>query len=1080
MPTASLAEVQNNPTDTAGGTASLDDVQSVTPTPGVARVSDVVQPNTASISDIAQPNTASISDIASVTPPTVPAASAQATGEIRSAPQPSVWERISKVFTEGIPRYSTRTGNDSRYGETQLVTPDAALTPSEQQRHPIVTGAGEFAGGLTSPASVGLIAGTGGLGELPGAAAMIPRLMSAGFGVQAITSAAKQYPEIRAAFARGDTSEAERLMTHAVLDLGAAALAARHATTGKAAVSGKTEPTIAEDVPVHPASPIGELLHESAPDVRIVDSSATKAHLESQDTIWPADLGHEATPEAIAALKAKHGIADLHDIVGDASASVRGPSDIAEFRNPTARLVNDEHVPVVAKNEVLSQAIQTAINNSDELAKLGLDPSAIKSVGDAEAMLQKAADHIRTNLDPRASSTITFDAQKQLAEELGMSVEDLLSRRSGEAWNAEHAIAARGLLDASGRNVVKVALESKDNTALADALAQHQSVLDAVKGVGAEAGRALGSFRVQPPETQISNALRELSPDALDEARTLLGKIDPNNPRQLNQWLEQVKPATTADKVFELYRNSLLSGPATVIKKAASEVTMMALEATKKVVAAGLSKLQGGDDHFASESYWYSKGVINAMSHAKAVLTGEFDLADMPDFEKTGQRAIKGTVGDIVRFPSTVLSRQTNLMYVLNYFGELNAQAARAALQEGLSGDELAARQEYLVAHPAGDMTNAAHDLALRNTFQAELGKFAKAAQGTIRKDPTGALRYLLPFWKTPINLVKESANYSPYGLFKGIAKGDVNAQAAGLVGSGLAAGVAYLALNGFITGGGPVAPAKRETLEATAWQPYSIKLGDRYISYRRLEPVGLAFALVSDAVHSMKAGDPEVVSQSKADTAVAHITRNLADVAFLPTLSNLAEAITNPGARAQGFIRNEVASIVPAMMKDVAQAADPTIRKPTSIPQAIEARVPGLTSRVPAVIDITGQPVKRPASSVGGANPFPTTTAKNDPVISEIARLGISTPTPPSKVKLAGKQIQLSEKERQKVAEAEGQDFFQRATKLISQPSWQRKTDDAKRKMLTDTRKQVDEQRSVRVSRMRRDAKDELARSSL
>jgi hypothetical protein len=1007
----------------------------------------------------------------------------QPTGEIRSAPSPSVWQRISSIFTEGIPRYSSRTVNDPRYGQMQLATPEAGLTPSEQQSHPILTGAAEFAGGLTSPESVALIAGSGGLGELPGAAAMIPRLMSAGFGIQAITQAAKQYPAIKAAFASGDTAEAERLMTHAVLDLGMAGLAATHAATGKG-VSGREPASIAEDVPIHPASPMAGVLEDvSAPSVRLVDSSATKAHLEAQDTVWPSNDPALADVQA----KARGRAAEVNQKYPATSPGLtRDPFAPEEYgasasvRAPTARIVTDEHVPVVAKNEILAQAIQTAINNSDELQKLGIDPSTIRTPGDAEVMLQQAADHIRTNLDPRASSTITFDAQKQLAEELGMSVEDLLSRKSGQAFNAEHAIAARSLLDASGRNVVKVALESSDNTALADALAQHQSVMDAVKGVGAEAGRALGSFRVQPPETQISNALRDLSPEALNEARTLLAKIDRNNPRQLNTWLERVKPSTTADKLFELYRNSLLSGPATVIKKAASEATMMALEATKKVVAAGLSKIQGGEERYASESYWYSKGAINALSHGKSVLSGEFDLADMPDFERTGQRAIKGTAGDIVRFPSTVLSRQTNLMYVMNYFGELNSQAARVALSEGLDGEELAARVEYLVAHPDADMTKAANDLAMRNTFQSELGKFAKSMQSTIRKEPTGVLRYFIPFFKTPINLLKASGDYSPYGFFKGIVKGDVDAQAAGLVGSSLAAGIGYLAANGFITGGGPVTPAKRETLEASGWQPYSVKIGGHYYSYRRLEPVGLAFALVSDAVHSMKSGDPEVVSQSKADTAVQHISRNLADVAFLPTLSNLAEAITNPGARAQSFIRNEVASIVPAFVKDVAQAADRTVRRPASIPQAIEARVPGLTSRVPAAIDISGQPVKRPASSVGGANPFPVTSTNNNATIKELGRLGISTPIPPTKITLRGKPVQLSQAERQRLAENEGQDYYQRAAKLIAQASWARKSDEAKRKILTDVRRSIDEGRAVRVNRMRRDARDELARSSL
>src|SRR5580658_7030940 len=182
---------------------------------------------------------------------------------------------------------------------------------------------------------------------------------------------------------------------------------------------------------------MAEVLQDaSAPSVRLVDSSATKAHLEAQDTVWPSNDPALADVQA----KARGRAAEVNQkypatspgLTRDpfapeeygASASVRAPSDIAELRAPTARIVTDEHVPVVAKNEILAQAIQTAINNSDELQKLGIDPSTIRTPGDAEVMLQKAADHIRTNLDPRASSTITFDAQKQLAEELGMSVED--------------------------------------------------------------------------------------------------------------------------------------------------------------------------------------------------------------------------------------------------------------------------------------------------------------------------------------------------------------------------------------------------------------------------------------------------------------------------------------------------------------------------------------------------------------------------------------------------------------------------------------------------------------------------------
>src|ERR1700722_18354298 len=68
---------------------------------------------------------------------------------IGPAQEPSIWQRIKSAVTEGIPNYSSRTVYNPRYGETQLITPEAALTPEEQRAHPIVTGAGELAGNLT-------------------------------------------------------------------------------------------------------------------------------------------------------------------------------------------------------------------------------------------------------------------------------------------------------------------------------------------------------------------------------------------------------------------------------------------------------------------------------------------------------------------------------------------------------------------------------------------------------------------------------------------------------------------------------------------------------------------------------------------------------------------------------------------------------------------------------------------------------------------------------------------------------------------------------------------------------------------
>jgi hypothetical protein len=1076
--------------------------------------------------------------------------------------QLSVWDRVKNIFTSSIPQFSSRTSSNPKYGQMQLASPEEAMSPAEQYRHPVLTATGEFAGGLTSPESVALIAGTGGLGEIGGAAGkIVPRLVSGGFALQQVYSAAKTYPEIRDAIKAGDYNRAEFLLTKAGLQTGLAALSAKHAVTGKGAVRGKADvdtDSLSEVHPIPADEPTAQILEEHAPGVRLVDSTATKEHLVALQTVAEPKpeptlfhgtnnaetirtngfrLGNDENssylgdnyaegvylsktrapyeeggqledaadvlPVTTSAKNIKHvdGFDGLQKLYGEHNISATDPDaagkitqvlkkdgfdglDIGDevvifepskvaLRIPaTARVVSDEALPVVSRSEIVNEAIQRVVNNSDELKRLGLDPEKIQSREDVPAMLNSVADKIKGHMDPRVGATITFDAQKALANDLNINVEDLLARKSGAAANAETAIAARALLKDSQTRVMNLARlaamgDSDYQAKFAEALAQHQAVTDSVRGMAAEAGRALGSFRISEadlPDEKISDAFANLPKDSLQEAAKLLSKIDPNDTHQINSFIEQIKPASTGDKVFEYYRNALLSSPKTVIVKTASEVAMLGLEAMKKFVVSGLS-----EDRFAAESWAYAQGAVDAMKHAPDILAGRFNLDDAPGFEGGGRQAIKGMLGTFVRVPGKVLERGANLMYALNYFGELRAQATRAAIKEGLSGQDLYARTEHLVANPTEAMTDAAHEIALHGTFQTQLGKFGKNVQRAISSDPTGVSRFLFPFFRTPIDLVKASGEFSPYGLLKGIVKSDADLTARGIIGSSIAAGVAALALEGHITGGGPIDFRKQQTLKATGWQPYSLKVGGRYISYHRFEPLGLVMGLIADTVHGIKLGDSNEITSSKADTALAHIERNVSDLPFLYGLSSIVDALKDAsGKRIDNFISRQIASFIPAGVANIAEGSDRTLRHPQGIAETVESRIPGLTSNVPPSLDIAGKPLQRPVSALGGANPFPVTTTKDDSVLSELARLGIATPQMPKAVKQGTKQFDLTESEAQQLAQQEGQHLYRNLGRAMSTPMWAKATDEQKATAIKGWRTEFARTRVGRLMRLR------------
>ena len=464
---------------------------------------------------------------------------------------------------------------------------------------------------------------------------------------------------------------------------------------------------------------------------------ATPKQKGESDTQYAIRLGSGAAQIFIPALGMAAHLTESNAASEAVKAKIGAPTDAEINQNAQqgrATIVDDHAAttPVISKPDILSAAVQKTLHVEGALRDAGIDPSAIKTPEDAVQILEQARNVVSSQLDPRVGVTIGFSAQKQLAESLNMDVDTLLSRESGTAFNAESAIASRAVLQASQQNLLDAAKAAanggKDEmeTAL-QALAQHVLVQDQVKGVASEAGRSLGSFRNQQlPETRVANALsnlRNMRPSAQQKVVSLLSKLDLTDEKAVNQFTQEITPSTTADKAFELYRNALLSSPKTLIVKGTSEALLLAMETTSKAVSGAISqlgaKVRGSQPgQYASESMYFAKGAWDALKDFRLVLSGKLNLADMPEFERNGTRAIKGSIGDIVRTPQTVLNRETNLVWLMNYRGALNSLAARQAISEGLQGEELAARQAYLAANPTDDMANAASHQALYGTFQ--------------------------------------------------------------------------------------------------------------------------------------------------------------------------------------------------------------------------------------------------------------------------------------------------------------------------------------------------------------------------
>lgn len=189
------------------------------------------------------------------------------------------------------------------------------------------------------------------------------------------------------------------------------------------------------------------------------------------------------------------------------------------------------------------------------------------------------------------------------------------------------------------------------------------------------------------------------------------------------------------------------------------------------------------------------------------------------------------------------------------------------------------------------------------------------------------------------------------------------------IVGAGLAASVYNMAYNGYITGHFED-PGLRERMKAAGIPPMSVKIGDRWVGYEKLEPFATIMGLVADFAEHEKSMAKEGKALLSADS-IAKMPRlivdNILNKTFTEPLSQMLQALQEPDRYGNFFI-NSLGAVVPAGVAQVAKIQDPVERVTKgenaleTIGNVVQARIPetglGIPSRsqLPANIDILGQ----------------------------------------------------------------------------------------------------------------------------
>lgn len=581
---------------------------------------------------------------------------------------------------------------------------------------------------------------------------------------------------------------------------------------------------------------------------------------------------------------------------------------------------------------------------------------------------------------------------ERLAETLGMSLKEYIKKAPGTAFNAEQLEFSRSLMELSARNLRDKARQAaltqsnEDQVAFKEAYDLHAMIQSVHSGVATEAGRALNILRKQSRDVKNLNDLIDSigGKTALDDLARLVAESETAG--ELTRAVRDTYKPKISDILLEVWINSLLSGPQTHAVNMLSNTLIGQLTSVEHYLAAFIGKLHGGDKVTFREANAYAIGGIQGAREGLRLARIAFATEEPSDpntkLEARKYRAISSDnlpggkvtdrVGRFIRIPGRALQAEDEFFKSMGRRRMLNALAARQAMKEGLSGQALTDRIRELVTSPPAWMDKMAKERAAYLTFTNKLGSFGQAVQKLASAHPV--LRIVMPFIRTPTNIVKFAAARSPFGLLMkevrdqifGDSKIDRDVALARMIlGSSIGAYIAMLTMEGLITGGGPDDPKRRNLMYASGWQPYSIKVGNEWIAYSRLEPMGMLFGVAADMAELSRWMD-EDDQANVAALITGSITKNLTSKTWLRGVSEALNALHDPDRYGANYIRNLVSTVIPTGVAQIARINDPLLRDSRSILDRIKTRIPGRGGDVTPKVDVWGNPI----SLEGGIGP--------------------------------------------------------------------------------------------------------------
>jgi len=736
--------------------------------------------------------------------------------------------------------------------------------------------------------------------------------------------------------------------------------------------------------------------------------------------------------------------------------------------------------------------------------KVFINHSRINSPDDVKAVLQEMADMDADAIKEKTRGTVTNEQTLKESSQEYRDLDDLIGRPPGP-MSAAQAVAARKLLTSSGEQIVELAKRaSAADASPADlfnfrrAMSVHYAIQSEVIAARTETARALQSWSIPAGATKArSQAITDLimqnggSGDlqALAKAVSTTGE----NPAALNAMTRELGRGKFGRAMYQVWINGLLSSPKTHVVNMLSNAMVAAYSIPERYLASGISKAFYDGEVAPGEASAQVFGMVKGMRDGLRLIWHGNNAAGMEGigdvFDAFGKSEIHVSdisaeafglgsegafgrgldmLGKIVNVPGSLLGGEDKFFKSIGYRMELNALAYRTAASEGLEGEGAAKRVADILANPPDRLQADALDAAHYMTFTNELGKTGRKFQSTVQAIP--AARLVLPFIRTPTNIVKYTFARTPLAYMSGAIRADIaaggaraaQAHARVALGSIVMLSVSDMALEGSITGRGPSDNRLRAAQMNTGWMPYSVKVGDRWYQYSRTDPIGMMMGIGADIAELTSNANAED-SEMMATAAVLALANNLANKTYMTGIYDFIGAIdpSNPTNTPGKYIADFAGSMTPysSFLRGVASSTDTVIRETRgsqygddgkvdpvgtyfdNLIAGVRKSIPGMGEDLPPRRDLFGEPIDR-ASGLGWGYDFLSPIASRadnpDPVTQVILDNQIRISNVPRTIQ----GVALSGEQYSEFSRLAGQPLKEHLDKLVASSGFKRLSD--------------------------------------